>query len=138
MKKVFIPFIILLLVSMNSTAQSQTQEQIQAATNADFAKNFSQCSAGVDTVTNFNAKKEFWQICTLDNGNRIIKIKSYNDDNYYQEIYFEKSGDLIYAVETQNYMPINHFTQQVWNAEYFIKNGELVSSMSLGHGKNRK
>ena len=50
-------------------------------------------------------------------------------------IYFEKNGELIYAKETQNYMPKNHFTQMAWNCEFYAKNGKLIAIMSLGHGK---
>ena len=44
-------------------------------------------------------------------------------------------GELIYAKETQNYMPKNHFTQMAWNCEFYAKNGKLIAIMSLGHGK---
>ena len=48
---------------------------------------------------------EFWSICELKNGNRILEIKSHNGGVFYKEIYFESNGDLIYAKEIENFMP---------------------------------
>jgi len=86
-------------------------------------------------ISDFNDKTEFWNICNLKNGNRIIKIESHEKETYYQEIYFEKNGELVYAKETENYIPKNHFTQMSWNCEFYAENGELVALISLGHGK---
>ncbi|WP_298546554.1 hypothetical protein [uncultured Aquimarina sp.] len=86
-------------------------------------------------VTNFNGKTEFWKIYELQNENRIIQIESHSEGTYFQEIYFEKNGKLVYAKETQNYTPINSFEQMAWNCEFYIKDDKVITTMSLGHGK---
>ena len=100
-----------------------------------YDKNSSECSSGVDIVTDFNGKDEFWNICNLENGNRIIQIESHKANTFFQEIYFEKDGELIYALETEKYMPKNKFTQMIWSCEFYANNGKLISLISLGHGK---
>lgn len=126
---------VLLLVTSHTSAQSQSEEEIRADTDAEFYENMAECSLGVKAVTDFNNKKEFWRLCDLDNGNRIISIESHNDSSYFQEVYFEKNRSLVYAIETQNYIPKNHFIQKIWNVEFYIANKKLVALMSLGHGK---
>ncbi len=121
--------------SANAQTQIETEESIRAATNVEFYKNMADCDSEVDAVTDFNEKTEFWSICDLDNDNRIIKVKSYNDNTYYQETYFEENKLLVYAIEAEYYIPKNSFIQQVWNCEFYIDNGKLVTLMSLGHGK---
>ena len=32
-------------------------------------------------------------------------------------------------------MPINNFVLQTWTCQFYAKKGELISLMSLGHGK---
>ena len=32
-------------------------------------------------------------------------------------------------------MPKNEFTQMIWNCEFYMKKGKLISLMSLRHGK---
>ena len=123
------------ILSCNAQSQREKEEKIRSEINANFDQNMSECNAGIDAVTDFNGKTEFWNICDLKNGKRIITIESHKKDTYYQEIYFEKNGNLIYAKETENYMPKNHFTQMSWNCEFYAKNGELIALMSLGHGK---
>lgn len=123
------------ILGCNAQTQGEREEEIRSEINADFDQNRSECYAEIDAVTDFNGKTEFWDICELENGNRIIKIESYKGDTFYQEIYFEKNGDLIYAKETEHYMPKNHFMQIAWNCEFYAKNGELIALMSLGHGK---
>ena len=41
---------------------------------------------------------------------------------------------MIYAKEIGNYLPLNDFTQKFWNCEFYIKNRQIISIMSLGHG----
>lgn len=136
MKKSFLILIILFgILSCNAQNQREKEEKTRIDINVEFDKNVSECPSGTDLVTDFNKKNEFWDICNLDNGNRIIKIQSHKTDTFYQEIYFEKNGDLICAKETEKYMPKNQFTKMIWNCEFYAKKGELISLMSLGHGK---
>ena len=129
--------LILTFVILGSNAQSQREKEegIRSEINTEFHKNMTECYAGVDAVSDFNEKTEFWNVCELKNGNRIIRIDSHKKDTYYQEIYFEKIGELIYAKETENYMPKNHFTQMSWSCEFYAKNEKLIASISFGHGK---
>lgn len=55
----------------------------------------------------------------------------------FQEIYFETENDLAYAKKKKNeqLMPKNHFAQSIWNCEYFTQNEEILSTISLDHGK---
>ncbi|WP_299114656.1 hypothetical protein [uncultured Winogradskyella sp.] len=122
-------------MSCNAQNQSSKEEKIRKEVNNEFDKNLSKCSMEVDVVTDFNGKREFWRVCNLKDNYRIIKIESHIKDTYYQEIYFEKKRDLIYAKETENYMPKNQFTQMAWNCEFYTKKGELITLISLGHGK---
>ena len=123
------------ILGCNAQSQREKEEKIRSEINTEFDKNMAECYAGVDAVSDFNEKTEFWNVCELKNGNRIITIDSHKKDTYYQEIYFEKNGELIYAKETENYIPKNHFTQMAWNCEFYAKNGKLIALMSLGHGK---
>lgn len=122
-------------LSCNAQSQRDIEGKIRADINAEFDENMSKCDASVDFVTDFNRKTEFWRICNLDENRQIIKIESHKENTYYEEVYFEKNGGLVYAKETEYYMPKNYFIQQSWNCEFYINNGELVSLMSLGHGK---
>ncbi len=103
----------------------------------EFNSNFSRCipSKIGNGISAFHNKTEIWSVCNLENGNRIIKIESHNNDTFYQEIYFEANGKLRYAKETKNYMPKNTFSQISWNVEYFFENGKMADLISLGHGK---
>ena len=83
------------ILSCNAQSQREKEEIIRSEINTEFEKNMTECYAGVDAVSDFNGKTEFWNICELKNGNRIITIDSHKEDTYYQEIYFEKNGDLI-------------------------------------------
>ncbi len=123
------------ILGCNARKDYNSEEKIRTEINAEFKKNMLQCGTSVNAVTDFNGKTELWGICELENGNRILKIESHEDEVYYQEIYFEKEGDLIYARETANYLPKNHFTQRGWNCEFYTKNGKILTITSLGHGK---
>ena len=123
------------ILSCYAQTQREKEEKIRSEINTEFDQNSSNCSNGIDAVSDFNNKTEFWNICNLKNGNRIITIESHEKETYFQEIYFEKNGKLVYAKETENYMPKNHFTQMGWNCEFYAENGELISLISLGHGK---
>lgn len=89
----------------------------------------------ISVVSDLNDRTEFWQICELDQKRRLIKIESYTNGILFQEIYFESENDLIYAKDTKQMMPKNHFAQSIWNGEYFTQNGEILITISLGHGK---
>ena len=123
------------ILSCYAQTQREKEEKIRSEINTEFDQNSSNCSNGIDAVSDFNNKTEFWNICNLKNGNRIITIESHEKETYFQEIYFEKNGKLVYAKETENYMPKNHFTQMGWNSEFYAENAELISLISLGHGK---
>lgn len=128
--------VLLMIGVFGCNAQDQQkEEEIRSKINTEFSLNIRECNIGTDAVTDFNGKVEFWNVCNLKNGNRIILIESYNEVTYYQEVYFEKNSELIYAKETEKFMPKNHFTQMNWNCEYYAKKGELIALMSLGHGK---
>tara|TARA_R110000868_G_scaffold409932_2_gene696610 strand:+ start:710 stop:1201 length:492 start_codon:yes stop_codon:yes gene_type:complete len=118
-----------------SKSQKESEEKFRAEINNLFHKNLSDCNTDVSAITDFNGKPEFWKICELNNESQIIQIESHKDSIFYQEIYFSKNGDLIYAKETENYMPNNSFNQMAWNCEFYARNGELISLISLGHGK---
>jgi len=119
-----------------SQNQKELEEKIRDSIDNEFIKNYSNCSLNSKNgVTNFNGKIEFWKICELQDGNRIIQIESHSESTYFQEIYFEKKGKLLYAREAQNYIPINSFEQIRWNCEFYIQNNRVITTMSLGHGK---
>jgi hypothetical protein len=128
---------LILLLTLNGLGQNQAgqEEKIRSEINDDFQRNLDDCGDEVSAVTTFNEKTEFWKVCALKNGNRIIQIESYKHDTHFQELYFEKDGMLRYARETENYIPTNHFIQMAWNSEFYAENGALISLMSLGHGK---
>ncbi|WP_299682119.1 hypothetical protein [uncultured Dokdonia sp.] len=132
-------FLILLLLFSVGTIQSQTphekEEKIRSEMNELFQKQQKKCYNQVDAITDIHGKTEFWSICTLENGYRILKIASYKGETYYQEIYFEKDHSLIYAKETENYIPKNHFLQIPWYCQFYAKDGKLLTYISHGHGK---
>ncbi len=134
-KLALILILIFNFLNCNSQAQREIEEKIRLEINTEFDKNISRCSLNVDAITDFNGKTEFWKICNLGNGSRIIQIESHYEDFYYQEIYFEKNGELIYAKEAEIYLPKNHYAQMTWNCEFYAKSGKLIALISLGHGK---
>ncbi|WP_130736514.1 hypothetical protein [Flavobacterium sp. J27] len=136
MKKTLLTFIItFVFLSWNAQSQSEKEEKIRSKINSEFQENASNCNREINAITDVNGKTEFWSICNLEKGNRIITIESHEKETYFQEIYFEKNGKLIYAKETENYIPRNHFTQISWNCEFYTENGKLITLISLGHGK---
>lgn len=112
-----------------------TELEIRERINAEFEEELSKCPQQINAVTNFNGKKEFWQICETDKNKRIIQIESHDEVTLYKEVYYEQNGELIYALESQRYIPINHSTLQVWACEFYAKKGKLLTFISLGHGK---
>ena len=79
------------ILSCNAQSQREKEEKIRAEINTEFEQISSNCSGAIDAVSDFNDKTEFWNICNLKNGNRIITIESHEKETYYQEIYFEKT-----------------------------------------------
>ena len=134
MKKTLLSFLIFLTYL---SGFSQNQQEIERKTReniyTEYEKVFNECHSTKQAVTDLNGMLETWKICELNN-NRIIKIAFHKDSIYHEELYFEKNGELIYAKEIGNYLPLNHFTQKFWNCEFYIKNRQIISIMSLGHG----
>lgn len=111
------------------------EEKLREEINTKYLTELSKCSQNISAVTDFNGKTEFWQICETDNGKKIIQINSHEKTEFYEEVYYEQNGELIYAEESIKYMPINHYVVQPWTCQFYADNGKLVSLMSLGHGK---
>ncbi|MDG4946150.1 hypothetical protein NMK71_06960 [Weeksellaceae bacterium KMM 9713] len=124
-----------LLAPACSQVKPSQETNLRAQIKLKLEKAIEECTQDISVVSDLNDRTEFWQICELDQKRRLIKIESYTDGILYQEIYFEAENDLIYAKETEQMMPKNHFAQSIWNCEYFTQNGEVLSTMSLGHGK---
>ncbi len=113
------------------TRQSHFRDKVEKELRVNLAK----CIYTDVAVSEFGDKKEFWSVCSLKNGNRIIKIQSHKKTTYFKEIYFEKKGKLRYAQEKEDYMPVDSFSQVHWGVEYFFKDGKMVDFFSIGHGK---
>ncbi|MGB5981681.1 MAG: hypothetical protein WBG46_06020 [Nonlabens sp.] len=113
------------------------EEGFREEVRLELIENYSGCALfGTEkAISKLNGKIEIWSVCRLDNGNRFISIESYQDETFFQEIYFDKSGKLRYAKEIENYTPKNGFAQMKWNCEFFFQNEELKTLISLGHGK---
>ncbi len=111
------------------------EEKIRKEINNQYLNELTKCSQNVNAVTDFNGKTEFWRICEIDNGKRIIHINSHEKAVLYEEVYYEQNGELIYAEESIKHMPFNHYTLLSWTCQFYTKKGKLVSLMSLGHGK---
>ena len=157
MKKILLTFIILISLTAcqskksNSTekkiAESEIEEQkvelterekeekLREQINTEYLAELSKCSQNKIAVTDFNGKTEFWKICETENGKRIIQIESHEKTDFYEEVYYENNGELIYAEESIKYMPINHYILQTWTCQFYAEKGKLISLMSLGHGK---
>ena len=121
--------------SANELTEPQKEEKFRDSIYKQYVTERSKCSQNVNAVTDFNGKTEFWRICEIESGYRIIQINSHEETELYEEIYFERNGELIYAEESVKYMPINHFTLQPWTCQFYAEDGELITFMSLGHGK---
>lgn len=115
--------------------QLEKEEKLRAEINTQYLAELSKCSQNINAVSDFNGKKEFWQICNTINGKRIIQIDSHKENALYEEVYYEQNGELIYAEESIKYIPINHYVLQTWTCQFYTEKGKLISLMSLGHGK---
>ena len=125
----------LFLSSACSQVKAQQEIDLRAQVKLNLEKAIQTCHQDISVVSDINNRTEFWHICELDSEQRMIKIEYYTDDILYQEIYFESENDLIYAKEAEQLMPENHFLHSIWNCEYYTENGEILSTISLGHGK---
>lgn len=138
MKNLFAIAILILTSNLIPAQDDGFQEDyLREKVNLELMKNYSECQPILieNGVSVFNGKTEIWSVCKLDNGNRIIRIESYENEIFYQEVYFELNGELRYAKETENYTPKNGFAEIKWNCKFFFENGKLITNISLGHGK---
>jgi len=130
MQKIFHAMFILFAISMEAQT-SENEKEIRLKINTTFQNNHQKCILQIkDAVTDNNGKIEFWKLCDLENGNRIIQIESHAAETFYQETYFEENGQLVYAKETENYMPLNSFTLIPWNCKFYFENGKLATYIS--------
>ena len=86
-------------------------------------------------ISTLNGKEEIWEVSSLDNGKQIWIIDSYADGAFYREVYYSKNGILVYAIDSDRYIKANSFQSNIWECEFFIKDGKMYSEISLGHGK---
>jgi hypothetical protein len=138
MKNKILIIILVLLVDISFAQDNRFKEDyFREEVNLELMKNYTACELfwSEKGISEFNGKTEIWSVCNLKNGNRFIRIESYKNETYFQELYFEKKGKLRYAKETENYNPKNGFAEMKWNCEFFLKNGKLMTNISLGHGK---
>jgi len=138
MKKSILIIILVLTVNFSFAQDDGFQEDyFREKVNLELMDNYSKCYLLTieNGISEFNGKTEFWSVCKLDKGNRIIRIESFENETFYQEVYFELNGKLRYAKETENYNPKNGFAEMKWNCEFFFENGKLMTNISLGHGK---
>ena len=89
----------------------------------------------VQAVTNFDDKTEFWSFGNLGDSIRSYEVWSYQSQYLFSEYYVEQNGKLIYAIESETFIPINHFPQSIWNCVLFVDKGKIINLSSLGHGK---
>jgi hypothetical protein len=94
----------------------------------------SKCWQDVKAITDFNGKTEFWRICETNSENRIIQINSYDKYDINEEVYFEKNGELIYAMESSKWSnQINHYITDYITTHFYTEKGEILSSEELGN-----
>jgi hypothetical protein len=90
-----------------------------------------------NAITNFNGKKEFWEISEIDNGKRIIEIQSFDGNNLDKEVYFEQYGELSYAKISFNYYSHPHLNSyQALNPfeKFHTYKGKIIKHDGIGHG----
>lgn len=119
----------------NSTSTIETKEEAKKKINLEYTTALAKCSQNVVAVSTYNAKTEFWKICSDDKNLRILQIESYEKDILYKEVYFEQNGELVYAEEWMEQMPANHYILNRWMCKFYMKTGKLSSIASMGHGK---
>lgn len=117
------------------TAFLDKEEKIKATTRLLLQEGLQLYDHTPTIFRNHNRKTESWRILKLKNNDRIVIIDSYKAPVFYQEIYFEQNGNLVYAKEIERHMPLNQKAQISWHCEFFIENGKIITYESLGHGK---
>ena len=133
MKNPILIIILVLTVNVSFAQDDKFQDDyFQEEVHLELIKNHTACALfwSEKGVSEFNGKTEIWSLCNLKNGNRFIRIESYKDETFFQELYFEKNGKLRYAKETENYNPKNGFAEMKWNCEFFLENGKLITNIS--------
>lgn len=127
---------IFILFGCNISIAQNTEKQLRNQINSVYLENVKACASIMQqAIAKTKEKTELWNVCSLENGNRIIQIESHSNEVYFKEIYFEENGELVFAEETENFMPMNSFAQKVWSCKFYIQNSELATIISLGHGK---
>ena len=89
-------------------------------------------------VSILNGKEEIWEISSFDDEKQIWIIESYHDGAFYREVYYSKNGVLLYAIDSDRYIKENSIGDNIWECEFFIKDGKIYSEISLGHGKTER
>lgn len=134
--KIFILTLVSVLSLTLTLAQNEKQEELdfREKVYAELKAEVDDCfiSNGPNGITKKNDLIEIWRVNSSNKEYRIIQIEWYTNDMFYQESYIDHQGKLLYAIETEKYIPINSNTLQTWNWEYFFKGGELKTWTSLG------
>ena len=89
-------------------------------------------------ISILNGKKELWKISSLEKRKQILEIESYDNGKFCREVYYSKNGVLVYAIDLDSYIKENSLQDDIWECEFFIKNGKIYSEESLGHGKTER
>jgi len=70
----------------------EREEIIENEIYTAYLNEVTKCSEDVVAMSNFNDKNETWSICENGNESRVIQIKSYKENVFYKEIYFEQTN----------------------------------------------
>lgn len=89
-------------------------------------------------ITNFDAPTEYWFSTDLSAEIQSLRITYYQNPHHYEEYYITENGKLIYAFESQVFVPYNHELQQMWNCAYYLNDQKVFDYISLGHGKTEE
>lgn len=91
-----------------------------------------------DVITTSYGHNEYWIIRDTGSGKdslSCIKVWFYTAPNLQTEVYLAKNGELIYALQSIDYMPLGASLQSRWNCKIYLQAGRMVDMTSLGHGK---
>ena len=120
--------------SETELTELEKEEKLRAEIDDQYLAELSKCSQNINAVTDFNGKTEFWRICDLENGNRIIQIELYDSELLFKEVYFELNGKLRYIKRTEEFFPKkNKFSQKSLRYDWYFENEELVA-ISFNNG----
>ncbi len=142
MKNLLVISLLLSVSSVNAQTPPTQREQIIQQTNEQLNNYFNACAYDMHRIfTHYNKKTsttEKWQFCNKNNIKimRItssLKRKDGVSTEHSTEIYYIKNNKLIYAKEAI----VEYYKEgkSIWNCEYYTKNGKILATMSLGHGK---